>query len=77
MKGLVTDTTSSPVQQQHRSPAPEHDHWFGGASGGRVVMTGLVGTSSAVAWFASASILVALLAAVGVLVAAVVVVLSL
>ncbi|GAB2928090.1 hypothetical protein GCM10027047_26080 [Rhodococcus aerolatus] len=71
----MTDTASSPAQQQ--SPTPEHDHWFGGASGGRVVMTGLVGTSSAVAWFASASVLVAVLAAALVLVAAVVVVLSL
>lgn len=73
----MTDTASSPAPTQQRPTTEEHDHWFGGASGGRVVMTGLVGSSSAVAWFASASILVALLAAVLVLVAAVAVVLSL
>lgn len=77
VKGPVTDIASSPVRQQHRPSSVGPDHWFGGASGGRVVVTGLVGTSAVVAWFASASILVALLAAMLVLIAAATVALSL
>jgi hypothetical protein len=68
----VTDTAlPRPAAADPAPTAPATpDHWFGGASGGRLVVGGLVGSSGAVAWFASASIIIGLVAAVLVVVAA-------
>ena len=69
-RSTPSSTPSSTATPSTSSHAPA-DHWFGGASGGRVVIGGLVGSAGLSAGVFTASLLLAVAAALLVLVAAV------
>ena len=66
----MTQSTSR-TRSTSATTQPPADHWFGGASGGRVVIGGLVGSAGLSAGVFTASLLIAVAAALLVLVAAV------